>query len=158
EKRTKWVLNAGDQIRRDIKSAQLWMLGSEKNPNIRFVDKYFRAPSPEVKRQFYNSVNVWLAPTMSEGLHMPPAEAMLTECPVVGTNAELSGMQDYLINDKTGIVSKNDYPSFFYAVKRLIKSPKRATEFGKNGRLRILELGTRRDNMMGLVNILEMGI
>ena len=40
---------------------------------------------------------------MSEGLHLPPAEAMMTECAVVGTEAELSGIQDYIIPDETGL-------------------------------------------------------
>ena len=60
------------------------------------------------KNDFYNYVDIWLSPSMSEGLHLPPAEAGLTACPTVATTAELSGMQDYVIHRKTGMVTANN--------------------------------------------------
>jgi glycosyltransferase involved in cell wall biosynthesis len=68
----------------------------------------------------FNHVDIWLATSMLEGLHMPPAEAMITGCPVVGTDAEMSGTEDYLVHNKTGIVTNNDVISFIKGVEKLV--------------------------------------
>ena len=72
-------------------------MGMEKAPSRGFTP-YVHNPSIEEKNKFYNLCDIWLAPTNNEGLHMCPAEAMLTECVVVGTDSPMSGMRDYLYN------------------------------------------------------------
>jgi glycosyltransferase involved in cell wall biosynthesis len=99
--------------------------------------------------------HIWLAPTMSEGLHLPPAEAMLTECPVVCTNAELSGMQDYVVNNETGIMTSNDFWSFVKGVETLIKDEQLRISCGKKARDKILSIGSRDENMSKLIKYLE---
>jgi len=120
-KRTDWLLRAGSLIKNVYPKVQLWLFGSESNAKDRVVDYYLRSPDMMAKNKFYNMVDIWLAPTMSEGLHLPPAEAMLTECPVVSTSARLSGTQDYNINGETGLVSKNNFKDFVKSIDHLIK-------------------------------------
>lgn len=152
-KRTKWIFDAYSLIKIKFPKTKLFMFGSESQPSG--VDRYLRRPTMKQKSEFYNSINIWLAPTMSEGLHMPPAEAMMTECPVVGTNAPLSGMQDYLIHNKTGLVSKNNFDDFCENIIRLMENKKLRKELGKNSRKRILEIGDRNNNMKKMVDLLE---
>ena len=103
--------------------------------------------------RFYNNVDIWMAPTMSEGLHLPPAEAMMTECAVVGTTAELSGIQDYIVQDETGLLSKNDIRSFRLDVEHLYNHPGCRKRLGKAGREKILEIGNRKKNMEKMIDL-----
>lgn len=150
-KRTGWIFRVASEIKKKIKNVELWMFGTEPNPKNSVIDKYFRSPSKEDKQYFYNMVDIFLAPTQQEGLHIPPAEAMLTKCAVVGTNAELSGMQDYLIHEVTGLVSDNNFQSFSTNVERLVINEKFRKDLGINGRMKILLIGDRKRNMKKMV-------
>ena len=86
---------------------------------------------------------------------MPPAEAMLTECPVIGTNAELSGMSDYLIDSVTGFESENNFADFFRKIQSMIIQKDYSLEKGKTGRGEILRLGNRETNMQKMVEVLK---
>ncbi len=154
-KRTDWILRAATRIKKKIKNVELWMFGTESNPNYSVIDKYFRSPSKEDKQYFYNMIDIFLAPTKQEGLHMPPAESMLTETAVVGTNAELSGMQDYLIHEKTGLVSDNNFQSFSTNVEKLVINKNFRKRLGVNGRMKILDIGDRKSNMKKMVEYFE---
>jgi len=159
-KRTQWVLDAATNIKSNTENVKLWMFGSEPNPNLEVIDRYVRLPSMTKKNSFYNQVNIWLAPTKSEGLHLPPAEAMLTKCPIVGTSAELSGMQEYLIHKKTGLISDNTFDSFVKTITKMIGFfySGKLQEMGRSCRKQILNLGSRKDNMKKLVKLLENNI
>lgn len=156
-KRTDWIFKTVNALRKKGYKISLWMFGNEmvENGNGIEIDKYFLKPPPETKNFFYNKVDIWLAPTQSEGLHMPAAEAMLTECPVVGTEAPLSGMEDYLEHEITGLVSKNNIDSFIKSTEQLIKHKILRRNLGVAGRERVLELGDRKANMQKLVKVLE---
>jgi glycosyltransferase involved in cell wall biosynthesis len=153
-KRVSWLLEAGRILKEKYSNIKLWLFGSEYNPNISFVDKYIRSPSMKEKNNFYNQIHIWLAPTMSEGLHLPPAEAMITECPVVGTTAELSGLQDYLIHKQTGLMMNDYLNDFISGAETLYKDKELRLILGANARKKILEIGSRKDNMNKLVTLL----
>lgn len=135
------------------KDAELWLFGMDAPPEKGVYTKYFRNPSKEEKNYFYNSINVWMATSELEGLHIPPAEAMLTECAVVGTDAEMAGTSDYLIHYDTGFVSPNNLIDFGQYTQRLLDDPILCKRFGKNGREKILELGSRKENMKKMVSL-----
>jgi glycosyltransferase involved in cell wall biosynthesis len=90
---------------------------------------------------------------MLEGLHMPPAEAMITECPVVGTNAEMSGTEDYLIHNETGIITDDNIISFIKGVETLIFDKDLRVKLGKAARQKILGIGNREFNMGVLIDL-----
>ena len=152
-KRTMWLFETARSLKGRDRSVKFWMFGSEGTPEGFLFDHYLRKPGKKEKNEFYNMVDLWLAPTMSEGLHLPPAEAMLTECPVVSTTAELSGTQDYVINGITGLVSDNNLDSFINNVEWLCINSKIRKELGKNGRKRILEIGDRKHNMQKMIDL-----
>jgi hypothetical protein len=79
---------------------------------------------------------------------------MLTGCPVVGTEASLSGMEDYLTHNKTGLVARNNIESFIRETAALIDDKKYRLRLGRAGRVRILELGDRKVNMQKFVKVL----
>lgn len=157
-KRTDWIFKTINALRKKGYKFSRWMFGNDilsNNGKLVLVDRYFRNPEISKKNGIYNMCDIWLAPTKSEGLHMPAAEAMLTECPVVGTEAPLSGMEDYLIHEKTGLVAKDNIESFINNTERLIKDKAFRLRLGEAGRVKILEMGDRKQNMQKFVKILE---
>jgi glycosyltransferase involved in cell wall biosynthesis len=152
-KRTQWLFETVKTLRNQGVKFRFWLMGSEREPAG--VDRYLRQPTMEEKNDFYNYVNIWMAPTMSEGLHLPPAEAGLTGCPCVGTNAPLSGLQDYLIHQETGYVAKNNLKSFIDAVDIMLHNPKLRKKYGQNMIYRLHEIGDRKKNMQKMIDVIE---
>ena len=154
-KRTEWIFEVTKRIKKIDSKAKLLLFGSERKPNNSLIDEYFRLPSIKEKNRIYNMVNIWLAPTKSEGLHLPPAEAMMTGCPVVATDAELSGTQDYVEHEVTGLVSENNLESFIKCVERLVVDKDLRVTLGENTRKKIESLGDRETNMRKMVEFFE---
>jgi len=154
DKRTKWIFDAVEILRNKYR-IQLWMMGDDPMPNNPLIDKYFQKPDVHTKNTFYNHINLWLAPTENEGLHMPPAEAMLTGCPVVCTNAPLCGMHDYMVDGETGLVSENRFQSFVEKIEILLKDKDRMFTYGAACRNKIFKIGSRMNNMKAFVKHLQ---
>ena len=126
-----------------------------ETPSIDVIDKYFQKPDSATKNTFYNHINIWLAPTQLEGLHMPPAEAMLTGCPVICTNAPMSGMQDYVVGGENGLVAENNYDSFLENIESMLKNRDSMFNYGSMARERVFKLGSREENMGKMVEFIE---
>ena len=155
EKRVDWIFEAVEKIKKDITIA-LVMFGGEGQPPINApIDLFIPNPIRDRKNNLYNRIDIWLAPTENDSLHLPPAEAMITECCIVGTDTPMNGMKDYLINMETGLISMNSITSFENTVRLLINDIDLRIELGKNAREKILSLGTREYNMNILLNYLE---
>jgi len=154
-KRTNWIFDAVRLFKFRYR-VKLWMFGaSSLQTNSDIVDEYVKNPAPGIKNEIYNGCDIWLAPTTNEGLHICPAEAMLTECPVVGTDAEMSGMQDYLFDGVTGLVSSNDLNQFCKRIEYLIRFPDKRIKYGQAARNQILSMGDRQSNMKKLVQLIS---
>jgi len=149
-KRPHWIFDVYKALSNKYK-IELWMFGNDAIPGG-LVDHYFRRPSMDQKQYLYNGVDIWLSPAMQEGLHMPPAEAMMTGCPVVGTNADMSGTEDYLINDYSGLIADNNFESFLKNTERLVNNETLRVELGRNARKTIEDLGDRKTNMQKLID------
>jgi len=154
-KRTDWIFKTYDYLKQKKYKVELWMFG-EKKPPLQMMDRFFHQPDMEQKQWMYNYIDIWLAPAMQEGLHMPPAEAMMTECPVVATNAPMSGTQDYMVHGSTGLVSFNNLTTFIVCVETLVKDEFKTREtMGFNARKKIEELGSREYNMQKLIDYIK---
>ena len=154
-KRTEWLFHTARILKGTYNNVFFYLFGSEIPPNNNLIDYYTRLPTIEEKNDFYNSIDIWMAPTESEGLHLPPAEAMMTGCPVVATEAPLSGTQDYLVHNYTGLVTGNNIDSFMDGVSSLYHNRKFAKALGLNGIKKIKELGDRKSNMLKFVQFIE---
>jgi len=155
-KRTEWIINAFNFLKNNYKNLELWMFGTNKlNNNL--ITKYFNQPEIKIKNEMYNNIHIWLSPSNREGLHIPPAEAMLTECCIVGVDSELCGTKDYLTKD-TGFISDNNFKSFILQIKNAIEDKQSRTLFGKNGRSKILKIGDRKTNMEKMINLFKESI
>lgn len=150
-KRTEWIKAAYEKLKKKY-DIELYMFGGEGAPNF-FTNKYLKNPDIEEKNYLYNKIDIWLSPSCLEGLHIAPAEAMLTESCVIGNDSELNGTSDYLINDETGIVSKNILESFIKNIENIIINKNKRLAISKNGRKKILMIGDRVKNLNNLINI-----
>ena len=155
-KRTNWIFEVVGKLKEEFSNINLFMFGTDGTPCNTLLDLFVKNPVAKQKNLIYNNCDIWLAPTNSEGLHLTPAEAMLTECVVLGTNAELSGMQDYLINDETGYISDDSINSFYnYAKFLCLMDKNKRNTIGTNGKMKILSLGDRVTNMQKLIKVLQ---
>ena len=154
-KRTVWIFSVFKNLRKKYKNVKLWMFGAPKRIGYNEVEVYINNPQNNEKNIFYNGVHIWLAPASQEGLHMPPAEAMMTECPVVSTTAELSGTQDYMEHYSTGLVADNNLESFIECVEKLYNDPKARKLMGKAALQKIKSLGSRKENMQKFIEFIS---
>jgi len=152
-KRYGWVLEVVKYMKKKDPNVELWMMGTAGAPPQ--ADRYYRLPNMKQKNEFYNGVDVWLSPSKQEGLHMPPAEAMMTKCPVVGNNTILSGTKDYLVHEKSGLVAKNDYKDFRDCVERLYNNPVLRISLGENARSCVEAIGSRQKNMNEFIELIK---
>jgi L-malate glycosyltransferase len=154
-KRSDWAVAISRQLRKKYPMVRLFLFGATNLPVSVKVDHYVLQPTQHIKNIFFNTIDIWLATSELEGLHIVPQEAMLTECPVVTTDAPMAGTKDYIENEVTGLISKNDVFSFTNCVERLVKDGTLRMEIGRRGRQKILEMGNRVENMRNMVNTLE---
>ena len=75
-KRTEWMFKCYN-ILKEKYPIKLFMFGSDGVPKNN-IDYYIRNPEIEEKNNIYNVINIWMSPSELEGLHIPPAEAMMT--------------------------------------------------------------------------------
>lgn len=153
-KRTEWVYEVYRCLKNEGKNVKLFMFGSDGIPKFH-TDYYVKDPDIKLKNEILNKIDIWLSPSCLEGLHIAPAEAMLTECCVVGNNSDQSGTEDYLMDHETGLVSENNFLSFLVNVQILIKHKIMRIRFGKSGRQKILSLGDREINMKRMMEFLK---
>jgi len=154
-KRVDWIFRCFSSLKNKYKNIELWMYGTENAPCNGLVSFYKKDPSEAEKNFIYNNVSVWLSSSCLEGLHMPPAEAGLTQCCIVGTEAEMSGTQDYLTHNVTGLVSKDDLNSFTRMVEYSISNKNMRDELGKRLRTKIISLEDRKNNMNKLIELIK---
>jgi glycosyltransferase involved in cell wall biosynthesis len=154
-KRPDWIFTAAEYLKKKDKNVELWMFGAPKSTRNSLIDFYISNPTVSEKNVFYNNVHIWLAPASQEGLHMPPAEAMMTECPVISTEAEMSGTQDYMEHGYTGYVAKNNLGSFIDYTEKLYNGSEDRKNMGTYARKKILQLGSRKENMQNFVNFIS---
>lgn len=151
-KRYGWVLEVAKYMKIKYPNIELWMMGVGATPHQ--ADRYYKLPTMKEKNEFYNGVDVWLSPSKQEGLHMPPAEAMMTGCPVVGNDTMLSGTKDYLFDGVSGRVSKNDYKDFRKCVEYMYNNKEKRLEMGVLARECVENIGSREKNMERWIELL----
>ena len=154
EKTAQYLESRQKFLKRRVKFA---FLSSQIVPyTISLLGNVCISPNIEQKRDFFNSVDVWLAPTCNEGLHLPPAEAASTGCCSVITNNIRNGMITDYLDEKSSIISNDDLQSFMSTVYKVVSMPESTIlELGKNAKKNVEEIGNRKTNMTKLVEILS---
>jgi len=157
-KRFDWVIEIFEACKTRGLNVKLHLYGTYDEPTNTGHALYLKNPTQSDLNDFYNDIDIWIAPTKSEGLHMPPQEAMLCKCLLIGAKEPLSGMADYLLNNVTGFTM--DYWSEAVDLIEslvVLNNPSQIKEVTECGRASILLMGDRRINMERLVEVLNKG-
>jgi len=156
-KRFKWLHYILTGLQEKGIDCKLKIFGTWETPIGLEYDEYLERPEPTQLAQMYNEIDFWIAPTRLEGLHIPPQEAMLCGCVVIGAAGDLNGMNDYIQDGATGHLV-DDPDEAISILKNFIRSEegkKRAAGMSKAGMLKIRSFGDRKTNMQRMVKHFE---
>ncbi|MBN2030688.1 glycosyltransferase [bacterium] len=130
KKKEAFFVIVGDGKLRDFLENEV----KNKNLSEHFLFTGFRNDIPQLLKCF----NIFILPSLYEGLPNVILEAMATGIPVIATNVD--GSREAVINQKTGILlpAKNS-SELARSIQRLIENPDIAKKMGENGRKRVEE-------------------
>jgi len=87
---------------------------------------------------YFNAADLFVLPSLKEGLGYVSGEALVCKTPVIGSN--VGGIPDVVINNKTGLlVPPRDTLALTNAVKKLLNNKLLAKKLAENGRAHILK-------------------
>lgn len=101
-------LRALEVVRQTHPDVQIVMFGPDSGKDLPAYTEYHQKPFGSELRRIYNSCDIFLFPSHSEGFGMPPMEAMACKCAVVTT--DVGAVPDYTIPGETALVSPPHSP------------------------------------------------
>lgn len=115
---------------------------------------YLRSASAkQLSRDVYNRAAVYLCPSVSEGWHLPPAEAMACGCALV--SSDIGGVRDYAVDQDTALLyPPGDTAAAADRLVRLLSNPAERTVLAERGRERVATFTWQRSGEM-LESLLE---
>ena len=110
---------------------KILLFGFKVPPKLDFEFEYVRRPIKERLRQVYKQTDIFICPSLQEGWHNPPSEAMAAQCAVVATNV---GSVPYTIkNGENGfVVDPGDVEQMIFSVSKLIEDAKLRKTLAQN--------------------------
>ncbi|HSK20602.1 MAG TPA: glycosyltransferase family 4 protein [Longimicrobiales bacterium] len=94
------------------------------------------ASARELAANIYNEAAIYLCPSLSEGWHLPPAEAMACGCALV--SSDIGGVQDYAVHHDTALLfPAGDVEAGAACVARLLADGEERMRLAARGRDRI---------------------
>jgi glycosyltransferase involved in cell wall biosynthesis len=100
----------------------------DREPWMEFVQD----PSPDRLIAMYQESHIFLSPSIAEGWHLPPMEAMACGCAVVATN--VGGVPDYAVDGETILAAPpRDPEALARQIIRLIENPQERERIAANG-------------------------
>ena len=131
-------LNAFLSAQKQDPNVQLVLFGESPSPEdnniISSVDnkEIHISPYGAKLRAIYNSLDIFVFPSLSEGFSNPPMEAMACGAACVVTNA--GAVEDYAINGETALVSETgDVATLERNIIELLKDEKKRQVIAENG-------------------------
>jgi len=145
-KRFKWIPYICERLKTLDIAFKLKLYGTVDDP-VGNYDEYISRPTAKELRKLYNEVDFWIAPTKAEGLHIPPQEAMLCGCIVIGASGELNGMNDYIEQGRTGFLVQDADKVVELLTSSIANNGTGLDKISKAGIERIKSMGDREQNM-----------
>lgn len=135
-KRSLDILEAYGELKGDME-INLVMFGQVKSPNLPAGVIYHYNPDQNLLREIYSSCDIWIMPSLYEGIGMCSVEAMLCEIPLI--TVDTGGSRDFCNEHNSTIVEKRSPSAIADAVNYLAQNPKVALEKAKRAHHDILE-------------------
>lgn len=123
--------------------------------SLSLLNKDVKSANSDVLNNWYNTIDIWMAPTELEGLHNPPMEASLCGCGLVCTDHPMSGMSDYAIHNETALVySSRNIDKAVSCINELLHNKFVKEELNRN-MVKLLKekIGSRKINMEKMVEV-----
>lgn len=113
-------INCLRQIKSRYSNIKVVLFGFNKEPDLDFDFEYVYRPVKERLRKVYSQTDIFLCPSIQEGWHNPPSEAMAAGCALVATKV---GSVPYTVeNGVTGFtVAPGDVSHMVDAIGRLVE-------------------------------------
>jgi glycosyltransferase involved in cell wall biosynthesis len=109
------------KVLQSIPNIKLTIFGMEPCGEIPKDAEYIQNPSPEKLRELYCHADIYLAPSWTEGWHLPPMEAMACKAAVVATN--VGCIPDIGVHGQTAMVYEpHDIEGMAEGVVELLKN------------------------------------
>lgn len=128
-------LSAAKSVRERLPDFRLDLFGVSRPPSgLPDWVNYHQNPSQLLLRQLYNKASIFVAPSLTEGWPLPPAEAMMSGLALVCT--DIGGHREYADDGTTALLCPPDDPeALAEVIKRLCRDDAL--------RIRIAEAGNR---------------
>lgn len=85
---------------------------------------------------FFSSIDIFVLPSLYEGLGVAALEAMAAARPVIAS--DVGGLRELVADGETGLrAAPGDSPSLARAISRLVSEPERIRAMGEKGRARV---------------------
>jgi len=124
-------IKAFEIVKEDHPEIQLVTFGAYKK-TVDINCEYHYRPIDNKLRKIYNSCDIFLCPSWSEGFGLPSAEAMACKCALVTTDN--GGCRDYAIHGVTALVSPPRNPEALAEnLKRLLDDENFLRRIAENG-------------------------
>ena len=108
------------------------LYGTKREKDIPEWIKFYERVSDNELRGLYNSSDIFVYPSWTEGFGLPPMEAMACGCTVVATN--VGGLPDYAIDGKTVLASSPRNPqALAQNIIKLIENEDERRRIAENG-------------------------
>ena len=119
------------RIKLSYPDCDILLFGFKAPPRLDFDFEFVKRPVKERLRQVYAQTDIFLCPSIQEGWHNPPSEAMAAQCAVVATNV---GSVSYTIkNGHNGFVVKpGDVEKMIFCMSKLINDTQLRQKISKN--------------------------
>lgn len=109
------------------------LFGWKRPPSMPPDSEFHLRPVKERLRDIYAKIDIFISPSLQEGYHNPPREAMAAECALVATR--VGSVPLCTIPGETAlVVEPGDVPAMTEAVCDLIRDPERRLELARRGR------------------------
>jgi glycosyltransferase involved in cell wall biosynthesis len=119
--------------------ARIRTFGMFPFPDADAFIEHHRDPSRELLLQLYQEAHIFLSPSLSEGWHLPPMEAMACGCAVVATRV---GCIPVLESGGNLLgAAPGDRDALFGLMDALVRDPELLRETARKGRETMLEYG-----------------
>lgn len=159
----KYLLEAMPKITKKIPEAKLIIVGAPNKVQSMLIKPYIRNKGleknikiikylpPAEMAKLYADANVFIMPSIIEGLGQVFMEAMAENTPVIGTN--VGGIPE-IITKETGIlIPPKNAEQISNAILKLLSNPKMAREMGNNGKKRVQKMFSKEIMAKKILNV-----